>query len=377
MTPGQDVQMKRLDVSVLFYESRDGKSAEHDQVVDQVSQALAEGGHKAMPLGINSDLRELLDRLEEQKPDIVFNLCETFADRDVNEVRLAAVLEMLGVRFTGTGSTGMALRMDKVLTKKLLKFHDIPCPSYAVLGKNRLESDGKLSLPLFVKPLRGDGSLCIDDFSLVNSYDELIERVDIIHERLRDDALAEEFVEGREFCVSTLGNSPPEALPLIELDFSALPRGSAHIYGWQAKFDAASAEYKGTISMAASDLSPEARSRISRVAVEAVRALHLNDYGRVDIRLSTEGIPFVIEVNANPYLEKTDETSQAALKAGMGYGTFVNRILETAWKRWEQEAPGMVRRPTRASIRRRTAGVPDSCLRAAGTGLSGMGQPRE
>lgn len=356
--------MPNLKVTVLFYETRDGEVTERDEVVDQVSQALIQGKHKVSLLGINKDLHELLVRLEELKPDIVFNLCETFAGQDIFEMHITAVLNMLGQRFTGTGPVGMALRQDKALTKKLLRFYGVNCSSYAIFDKTNLEFAGHMRFPLFVKPLRGDASLCVDEFSLVTDYNKLIERVNLIQEELRDAALVEEYIEGREFYASVLGNSPAEVLPLVEMDFSRLAPGHPQIYGWQAKFDASSIQYDGTNAILEKDLTGETRSRIIKAAREASHAVQINDYARVDIRLAPDGTPFIIEVNANPYLERTSEFAQAAHEAGLDYPALINKILEVSWKRWElgalRKKPG---RLTRTAIRKRDGKVVPSCLR--------------
>ena len=354
--------MEGLKISVLFYEIRSDGMSEHDYVVEQVSAALTEGKHKVSLLSISDDLRELITKLDEQKPDIVFNLCETFASKDVYEMNITAVLEMLGQRFTGTGPVGMALRQDKAVTKKLLKFYDVQCPNYAIFDKNHLEFAGRMRFPLFIKPLKGDASLCIDDFSLVTEYSKLMERVGQIQEELSSPALVEEYIDGREFYVCILGNDQPEVLPLVEMDFSKLAKGYPRIYGWQAKFDASSAQYDGTDAVVAKDLSPEIQSRITKAGKEAANAVQVNDYARVDIRLSPDGIPYVVEVNANPYLEQTSEFATAALAAGISYPTLINQIVETAWKRWnEHSRPKMTPRQIRAAIRKRTSKNVPAC----------------
>ena len=157
-------------------------------------------------IGINDDLRELLDKLDEKRPDMVFNLCERFADNDEYEMHVTAVLAMLGQPFTGTGPAGMALRQDKAVTKKLLKFHEVRYPNYATFDKDNLEFAGNMRFPLFVKPLHGDTLLGIDDSSLVNEYAKLIERISFIQTQLRVPALVEEYIEGSEFYVGILGN---------------------------------------------------------------------------------------------------------------------------------------------------------------------------
>ena len=327
--------MERLKVSVLYWEERGPEGIKHDEVVDEVYAALTEGGHKASLISINDDLRELLDKLDDKRPDLVFNVCERFADNDDFEMHVIAILAMLGQPFTGTGPTGMALRQDKALTKKLLKFHDVQYPNYATFDKNNLEFAGKMHFPLFVKPLHGDASLGITDSSLVTEYAKLVERISFIQTHLKVPALVEEYIEGREFYLGILGNDPAEALPVMELDFTKLPDGYPKIYGHEAKSDVASPQYQAVNAVVATDLAPEVRARITMAGKEAALALKVQDYARVDIRLSLDGIPMVVEVNANPYLERTSAFALAALQAGMGFSTLTNRIVDAAWKRVE------------------------------------------
>lgn len=327
--------MDELKVSVLFWEDRDQAAAEHDEVVDQVAAALSEGGHKVSLIGISGDLRELLDKLDEQQPQLVFNLCERFADNDLFDMHVITVLDMLGQPFTGTGPLGTALRQDKVITKKLLKFHDVPYPNSITFDKNDIEFAGRMRFPLFVKPLSGDASAGIDDSSLVTEYSKLVEKISFIQKQLNVPALVEEYIEGREFYVSILGNNPPEVLPVMELDFTKLPDGYPKIYGADAKADEESVQYNAVNAIVATELSPEIRARIANVGREAAYALKVRDYARVDIRLTDDGRPVVLEVNANPYLERTSAFALAALQAGMGYTMLVNRIVEIAMKRYE------------------------------------------
>jgi D-alanine-D-alanine ligase len=345
-------------VSVLFYEPAPGS---RDEVVGQVNGALSEEGHEVSLMPVNDDLSKLISSLETQKPDIVFNLCETFAGKDAFEMHVTAVLELLGQRFTGTGPVGMALRQDKALSKKLLQFYGIPCPAYAVFDKENLEFAGRMRFPLFVKPLRGDGSLCVDDYSLVSDYESLITRAGQIQDELGQPALVEEYIEGRELYASLLGNNPPEVLPLVEMDFSALPAKHPRIYGRQGKFGSGTEQYEGTKSTAEVHLPPEVLARTVKIARDAVRALQAQDYARVDIRLSPDGTPYVIEVNANPYLEETTETALAALKAGIEYPALINRILELAWERCEKAARVNPHR-TRGGVRLRSGKTVPSCI---------------
>jgi D-alanine-D-alanine ligase len=243
---------------------------------------------------------------------------------------------MFGQPFTGTGPTGMAFRQDKAVTKKLLKFHDVNYPNYAVFGKENIEFAGNMRFPLFIKPLHGDASIGIDDASLVKEYTKMVERINFIHTQLKESALVEEYIEGREFYVGVLGNDPAEVLPVMELDFAKLPSEHPRIYGHDAKSDPTSPQYNAVNAIVATELPPEIRARIAKAGADAAYALKVQDYARVDIRLSPDGTPLVIEVNANPYLEKTSVFALGALQAGMGYTTLINRIVEIARKRSEQ-----------------------------------------
>ena len=121
-----------------------------------------------------------------------------------------------------------------------------------------------------------------------------------------DAALAEEYIEGREFYVGVLGNSQPKALPPIEMDFSGLPEGVPKVIDSKAKWDERSKEYKGTQARSSPQLPDELRARLQKVAVDAYRALRVRDYGRVDLRLTETGEIYVLEVNASCYLEKNE-----------------------------------------------------------------------
>ncbi len=162
-----------------------------------------------------------------------------------------------------------------------------------------------------------------------------VDRINFIQTQLKVPALVEEYIEGREFYVGILGNDDPEILPVMELDFSKLPGKYPRIYGHEAKSDAASPQYGAVNAVVATELAPEIRARITMAGREAANALKVRDYARVDIRLSADGVPMVVEVNANPYLERTSAFALAALQAGLGYSTLINRIVEIARKRSE------------------------------------------
>jgi len=322
-----------MKITVLgSLESNDPKS--YDVVVDQVASALRKSKNHVSILGVHDDLRKLVSGISRRKPDLVFNLAETFGESLNGDSGVAAVLDLLGIHYTGGGPGELYPRQDKGLAKKVLAFDGIQYPHFAVFGKDAdLESAGKLHMPLFVKPLTADASIGIDGESLVRDAISLMKRVVMIHEKVGDSALVEEYIEGREFYVGVLGNREPIAFPPVEMDFSGLPEGLPHVAGTKAKWKKNSVEYKGTKSVLA-DIPDELRAKLQRAALDAYRALRVRDYGRVDLRLTDTGEIYVIEVNASCYLEADSEFAMGAKAMGIEFPELVQRIVDLAVERY-------------------------------------------
>ena len=326
-----------MKITVLTYlDSEDENSKEYDPVVPQVARTLRRLGHRASVLGVHGDVKRIINGLSRRKPDLVFNLMEMFGENVFGDIPVAGLLDLLGMRYTGSGPGELYLSQDKGLTKKLLAFEDILYPRYAIFSRQAtFETGGNLRMPLFVKPLRSDASLGIGGKSLVHDAAALMERVAAIHKELEDSALAEEYIDGREFCVGVLGNAQPKALPPIEVDFTGFPEGVPKVMDSKAKWDERSKEYKGTKSVIA-NLPDELRARLQKVAVDAYRALRVKDYGRVDLRLTETGDIYVLEVNASCYLERSSEFAMAALASGLDYPRLIERIVNLAAERFEK-----------------------------------------
>jgi D-alanine-D-alanine ligase len=324
-----------LKITVLTYlDSEDENSKEYDPVVPQVARTLRRLGHRVSILGVHGDVNRLIAGLKRRRPDLVFNLMEMFGDNVFGDIPVTGLLDLLGLRYTGSGPGELYLSQDKGLTKKLLAFEDILYPRFAVFSRDTaFETGGNLRMPLFVKPLRSDASLGIGGKSLVHDGVALMERVTAIRKELDDSALAEEFIDGREFYVGVLGNSQAKALPPVEIDFTGFPEGVPKVMDSKAKWDERSKEYKGTNSVMA-QIPDELRARLQKVAVDAYRALRVRDYGRVDIRLTDTGDIYVLEVNASCYLEKSSEFAMSAAAAGMDYPRLIEQIVNLALERF-------------------------------------------
>jgi D-alanine-D-alanine ligase len=321
-----------MRITVLTYAEKEG-SRDVDAVVAQVAAALRRKKHAVSVLAVHGDVRKLVSGLARRKPQLVFNMLEEFADHPTGHLAATHLLDVLGYRFTGTGAADTYLGQDKSLTKKVLAFENILYPRFAVFGQDKdLETGGNLRMPLFVKPVAQDSSIGIGKKSLVRDAGQLMQRVVAIHKECNDGALAEEFIEGREFYVGILGNGEPLALPPIEADYSGLPEGAPPIYDSNAKWEKGSPEYDG-IKTGVADLPDEVKAKLQKVSLDAYRALRVRDYGRVDLRMTPTGDIYVLEVNASCYLEQNDEFAVAARAAGIEYDDLVQRIVDLAVER--------------------------------------------
>jgi D-alanine-D-alanine ligase len=325
------VQPVSLKIAVLHYQP---SGEPMDPVVGHIVDALKELGHVPVTVGVHDRVFDLLNALEKTQPDLVFNVCETFADDYRLEVNVAAVMEMARIRFTGSGTAGLLLAQDKILTKQLLEYHEVPTPAFATFDGETFEANGRLAFPLIVKPAKSDASIGIGKHSVVRDWDALTQRVREIRRDLHDEALAEEYIDGREVYVGVLGTpTRAEILPIVELDWGKWSPNEPKVSDREVKFGP---ETEGSPRLKmAQDMSPELKARIERAALLAYRALKISDYARVDLRVSAKGNePYVLEVNPNPYLENQSELAMAARDRGLSYTQLIGRIVESACSRY-------------------------------------------
>jgi D-alanine-D-alanine ligase len=309
-----------------------------DPLLDQLRAAVEVCGHSVQMLAVDDTVAPLVEALNAAGPDLVFNLAESFGGKSALESNVAALLNLLGLRYTGSSPAGLLLAGDKSLTKKVLSFHGIRTPEFATVFRGALDWAGDIAFPLIVKPPQEDASLGIRSNSVVHDLRELFTRIDALQSEFQQPVLVEEFVEGREFYVGVLGNANVRALPVMELDFSGFPAGVPRIASWEAKWgdDGAGSgeQFAGTRSIFPVDIAPELTTRMQEVAVEAFNALRLRDYARIDLRVTEESEIFVIEVNPNCYLERESEFARAAAEGGLAYDALIARILELALARY-------------------------------------------
>ncbi|HTM02732.1 MAG TPA: ATP-grasp domain-containing protein [Vicinamibacterales bacterium] len=308
------------------------RTLDKKEVEEEVAEALTKLGHEVVLHELDGTPKSLIS-LARIDCDLVFNLTESFADDDTADFKIAAFLELIGRRYTGSGTHGLMLAQDKAIAKKIFAFHGIHTPVFAKSFRGRLDFSHDLQFPVIVKPAREDGSIGIEFSAVVSSIRELMERMDWLHANFDSPVLIEEYIDGREMYVGVIGNDNPEALPVIELDLSKLPEGTPRIAAAEVKWGKGTRAYRDTKSVVATDLPDDIVAALQQTAVAAYHALELRDYGRVDMRLQPDGRVNVIEVNPNPWLSSRAELAMAARKSGRTYPQLVEEIVELAMAR--------------------------------------------
>jgi D-alanine-D-alanine ligase len=301
---------------------------------EEIFEALEKLGHEPF-YQVLDGTPQCLTALAKCEADLVFNLTESFAGDDTKEMQVAAYLDLLGLKYTGAGPHASFLAQDKAIAKKMFAFHGIRTPYFATSYRGSIEHAHDIAFPLIVKPVSEDGSIGINSNAVVDSVKELMERVQYIQDEFDSPAIIEEYIEGREIYAAILGSYEyAEALPLVELDFSKLPKGTPKIASYDVKFEKETEAYKSTKSAVAEDLDPETVDKLTQTALAAHRAVKLRDYGRIDMRLSTKGEVYVLEANPNPWLSSKQEFCMAAKASGRSYTQLIGEIVELAMRRY-------------------------------------------
>ena len=309
----------------------------------EVAEALMDRGHNVCMVGVQTDLKRMLDALKDYGPDLVFNCTEAFEDQAALDYVFPALFEAEGYRYTGSPALGLLATRNKAMSKKVLAYHGSPVAGFRTYRPGEeVEAEGaeELVFPLIVKPLAEDASIGISGASVVRGLPELAERVAFVHERFGQAAIAEEFVDGRELYVSILGNGTDlTILPIVEMVWDKRrTKPEERIATRMAKWHVPYRERKGIRNVFARPIARATRERIAAICMTAYRALWLHDYARLDVRLTPDGQVSVIEANANPFISYGHDMANAAEKAGMEYPAFIQRIVDEAVRRYEREA---------------------------------------
>jgi D-alanine-D-alanine ligase len=281
-------------------------------------------------LEIDSDIISAIKKIKNISPDICFNLVESINGNAFFESSFAGILELLEINFTGNSSLTLANCLDKFISKQILISNNIPTPKYLV--KKFIQNyipNFNLTFPCILKPSKEDASIGISENSIVKSVDELYNQINYLTEVYKQDILIEEYIEGREFNISILDN---KVLPISEIIFS-LPNNLPSIVSYEAKWDENSLYYKNTTPQVPANITKEIEDLLTSTALNSYNALNCQNYARIDIRLSQNNIPYVIDINPNPDIMPFSGFANSALAAGISYSELLNYILTLSKKR--------------------------------------------
>ena len=276
-------------------------------------------------------------KLKENKPDIIFNVTEGF-NCISREAQIPTMLDLLNIPYSGSDPLTLLTCLDKARTKEILSFHKIPNSKFTTAKNVSQLNIEELSYPLIVKPVSEGSSKGIYSSSFVKDENELLNEVKRITEDYKQTALIEDYLPGREFTVALLGNDDEiEILPIVELNFEDFPYDLAPIYSYEAKWLIDTKDNPLKAFSCPAKISQSLEQIIKRTALQTYKVLNCKDWSRIDLRLDTDGIPNVIEINPLPgVLPDPRENSsfpKAAFAAGYTYNEMINKVLYTSAKR--------------------------------------------
>ena len=302
-----------------------GRDAELRKTEYDVIGGLEKLGHEVAFAGVGGELSVIRQAIEEKKPHIAFNLVEQFDNLPFFDQHVVSYLELKKQKYTGCNPRGLTLARDKALTKKILAYHRIAVPRFAVFPpRKKIMLPARLTFPMFVKSLTEEGSEGISQASLVRDAEKLIERVGFIHEKTNAPALVEEFIEGREIYVGVFGNELLTALPPWELTISK--KDAPVIATDKAKWDP---QYQKKIGLKTgpAKLDESVIRKIESTSKRIYRLLNLTGYARLDYRLSEGGRLYLLEANPNPQIARNEDFADSAEHAGMKYEELLQKLV--------------------------------------------------
>jgi lysine 2,3-aminomutase len=306
--------------------------AEFDEITVPVAikSALEKKGHIVELIEANEDFFE---KMKNGNYNFVFNMAEGL-NTGARESQVPAILDMLGIPYTGSGVLTQAVTLDKTRTKEILSYNGVPTPSYQLFNHWDEKVSPNLSFPVIVKPNAEGSSKGIRNNSLVKDEKELRKMVKFVISTYKQPALAEEYLEGREFTVSILGNNPARVLPIVEITFDYLPAGINKFDSYEVKWYWDNPTNPVDPVVCPAKIDEELRKKIEDVALRAYNSLGIVDLCRMDMRLDSNGVPNVIDVNALPGLMpdplENSRFPKACYTAGMSYDKIINTILKEA-----------------------------------------------
>jgi D-alanine-D-alanine ligase len=292
-----------------------------------VVSALRAMGHEVFPVEVSNELGVIHVAIDDHRPHVAFNLLEEFDGYPLFDQHVVSYLELMKQKYTGCNPRGLTLARDKALTKKILAYHRIHVPAFAVFPVARkVRRQKRLRFPLLVKSVVHEGSIGISQASVVRNDEKLAERVEFIHRKTGSDAIAEQYIEGREIYVGLMGNNRIQTFTPWEHVLENLPEGAHNIATYKLKWNP---EYQRVVGFTdrPAELPPELERRLLNISRRIYRILMLSGYARLDYRMTDDGRFFLLEANPNPNIADGDYFSDSAKTSGLEYGPLLQKIM--------------------------------------------------
>lgn len=346
--------MKRLHIALIYNGSTEGAPespmdrasiADLLEMIRMMARTLRRLGHHVTVLPLTHDFFAFQRKLRRLNPDVVFNQFEDFAHGASDDMRLAAMLHLMGYPYTGAPALALGLSHYKFTIASLLAGAGVPIPSNTAL----LETIGavnqqKWRFPLIVQPSQEHAGLGLGRDSIVWSKKALRQKVRDVLRDFQQPALVQHFLPGREFNVGILGGRKMRVLPLAEVNYTELPSDIPPIMSYPAKWLEDTVDYQKTSILCPAIVEPELARRIEKVTLDGFRAVGGWGYGRVDVRLDETGEPCVLDINCNCCLDEGMGLARSAEQAGISYPKLLEIIIKAAL-----EQPATASRGRRAS----------------------------
>ena len=297
--------------------------------LEKVEQSLLKHFTEVKSLAVDRNVQQVINNINAFSPDIIFNFVESVEGISSYEYCMAGLFELLGFEITGCPPITLGNCLNKARAKAILKSRGVLTPEYRTLKKTKrfTEKEIKLRYPMILKLMNEDASIGISEFSVVKNYTELRKQFSFLVETYNQDIILEEFIQGRELNVAVLGG---RVLPVSEINFGGLPDEFPNIVTYDGKWTEGSIYYNHTQPVCPAVLPIRIKKKIETIALASYDALNCRDYARVDIRLSNDGVPYVIEVNPNPDISSDSGFARAAAADGLNYDDLLCTIANFA-----------------------------------------------
>ncbi|OGQ88771.1 MAG: hypothetical protein A2512_03990 [Deltaproteobacteria bacterium RIFOXYD12_FULL_56_24] len=300
--------------------------------VEAIEAALRDLGQPQVRIPFTRDLGSFVSQVKAAGIALAFNLCESVDEDPLLIGHPAAVLELLGIPFSGSSAMALLLSTDKLTIKRLLTASGLHTPAFFLYEGNEVLRPAGLNFPVILKPRYQDASIGIEQESVVENSADLLPRLEDLYARYGA-ILVEEYVAGREFNVSLFGYPKARVMPLAEIDFSGFPAELHRIVSYKAKWDEDSFEYHHTRRIFPDNLPEPLQQAMRHLAQDCFALFGLRDYARVDLRLDRHGRLTILEINANPCLSPDAGFSAAVAESKMSYTEMVGEFLRLVTRR--------------------------------------------